>query len=345
MHTALFSHRSIEKHAALPALLPLVRWPRVAEERRADIFALTARLRPPRMPLDGTPSAPLAAVGSPAVTPIPSACGDSELDEDHLDATDREDRSLQNKSHAREKAPRASSSRGSPWEDAETEATLLVRELFPEASVTPVSDGGLGPERQYFWGELVSRSPPPPPGQVTPPGSEAERTYPLQSTKEYMVGRSRKSDIRVGHQAPMPYISSQHFRVYPAIRWPDVAAEGTLSSEDEHAAPVIQAWIEDLSQNGTYINGTQLGKNKSQVLNPGDRIEMVFPLGRQPTQQPAHNFPIFTFQTHPSTLSTPSGLTAIPIGSTGGGVETDDPSQAPAADESFEAPVPNESLE
>ena len=40
-----------------------------------------------------------------------------------------------------------------------------------------------------------------------------------------MVGRSRKSDIRIGHTAPMPYISSQHFRVYHTIRWPAAGAD------------------------------------------------------------------------------------------------------------------------
>ena len=139
---------------------------------------------------------------------------------------------------------------------------------------------------------------------------DIDRIHNLQSTKEYMVGRSRKSDIRIGHNAPMPYISSQHFRIYHSIRWPDwPEAAGSSRSprssfdtgnspswsqaDAEDKTPRLQAWLEDLSQNGTFINGTLLGKGKQQMLQDGDKIEMVFPSTRTPPQ--ANAFPIFTY--------------------------------------------------
>ena len=178
--------------------------------------------------------------------------------------------------------------------------TACVRALFPERSEAGEESAAASQadashrERQYYWGRLISRSPPPAAGQPAPDKSE-DKVYNLVSTKEYMVGRSRKSDIRIGHTAPMPYISSQHFRIYHAIRWPD--ATESLGSEEEgekRPAPVLQAWLEDLSQNGTFINGQLVGRNKHQPLSEGDRIEMVFPQGRQPPQG-GNSFPVFTY--------------------------------------------------
>ena len=91
-----------------------------------------------------------------------------------------------------------------------------------------------------------------------------------------MVGRSRKSDIRIGHTSPMPYISSQHFKLYHAISWPKGSAENS------HLAPRVSAWLEDLSQNGTFINGKLVGRGKQQSLEDGDKVELVFPEGRMP---------------------------------------------------------------
>ena len=86
----------------------------------------------------------------------------------------------------------------------------------------------------------------------------------------------------------MPYISSQHFRVYHTIRWPAAGADAE--------APRLQPWLEDLSQNGTYVNGRLVGKHKTVELQEADRIELVFPQGRVPPSNMGQNgFPIFTF--------------------------------------------------
>ena len=100
----------------------------------------------------------------------------------------------------------------------------------------------------------------------------------------------------------MPYISSQHCRIYHQIRWPDDQyIGGAWMGPDEDApaegrVPRLQAWLEDLSQNGTFINGLLVGKNKRRELMDGDRIEMVFPAGRQPQNQQNNQFPVFTYE-------------------------------------------------
>ena len=101
---------------------------------------------------------------------------------------------------------------------------------------------------------------------------------------------------------------------------------GDASADGGNAAgPRLQAWLEDLSQNGTFINGTLVGRNKQQALQHGDRIEMVFPSGRNPPQ--ANNaFPIFTYYvTRPGAESEPKPDTgALSQGSSHPGNETDE---------------------
>ena len=94
-----------------------------------------------------------------------------------------------------------------------------------------------------------------------------------------MVGRSRKSDIRVGQNTPMPYISSQHFRIYHVINWPEQAAGGSSAPPP---APVLEPWLEDLSQNGTFVNSQPVGRYNTTALKDGDRIELVFASPRAP---------------------------------------------------------------
>ena len=61
-------------------------------------------------------------------------------------------------------------------------------------------------------------------------------------------------------------------------------------------APRLEAWLEDLSQNGTFINGKLVGRDEKQKLKDGDRIELVFP--RDSSEHPTSNvnhFPTFTY--------------------------------------------------
>ena len=343
---------SHEKHAALLQLLRLVRWPLVEAAARAyeeqsiaagakrplrvvwekhgaervrvemsrrvssrnDVLKVAARLRPPRSRLEKTWR--LDGTGGEAAEDDEDEQLDS-VDGDHDFPTSR---------------PRASGvdkelETPSLWEEGETEAARLVRALWPESEASSAAAASASSDepaaaassiipRRFFWGQLVSR---PPPKQVLPAGApvggEGEVVYDLRSTKEYMVGRSRKSDIRVGHLAQMPYISSQHFRLFHGIRWPEVLS-GNQQLDEDQRAPVLEAWIEDLSQNGTFVNGVQLGKNKSQVLHPGDRIEMVFPesTSRAQTQQ-VDRFPIFTYQPYRQATAS-SASKPLPVSST-----------------------------
>ena len=261
---------SAEKHAALLELLPLVRWTLIEESRRNDVLRLAALLRPP--------AEAEKTLGSPSFGESPPK---------------RRNRAATAAAAAAEAAAVeavANAAASSSAEETNDPSTLAVS-LFT-ASRAAAADPGLPKARQYSWGQLTAR-------HIPPQEDEPERHYILQSTKEYMVGRSRKSDIRIGHQAPMPYISSQHCRIYHSIHWPEGGHVGggwlgSSSSDAEERAPRLQAWLEDLSQNGTFINGQLVGRNKHQALNEGDRIEMVFPQGRQPAQS-NHAFPVFTY--------------------------------------------------
>ena len=121
----------------------------------------------------------------------------------------------------------------------------------------------------------------------------------LQSTREYMVGRSRRLTFASGirrrcrtfHRSTVA-----SFTPSAGLRRPDGWQPlGRFRARPSRGPSVRAAWIEDLSQNGTFINGNLIGKGKSQALNEGDRIEMVFPSNRQPQQQQANQFPIFTY--------------------------------------------------
>ena len=203
---------------------------------------------------------------------------------------------------------------GSPRSCAATAAESAAAEL--EASVEqclaqqlPAQQGEAACRpRHYTWGTLVGRNPEPPSSQPFTPDVQ---TWRLESRQEYVVGRSRKSTIRIGHDAPMPYISSHHFRVYNQIEWaagPSPSTQDSSQSVTEQSAsqdasqgapggaPRLEAWLEDLSQNGTFINGKLVGREGKQKLKDGDRIELVFP--RDSAEHPTSNvnhFPTFTY--------------------------------------------------
>lgn len=225
---------------------------------------------------------------------------------------------------------------------ASFELVKLVKALWPESEA---GAGPLPPKRERMWGHLLAVG-------GNPPLEVNE--YELKCAQEYMVGRSRKSDIRIGHTAPMPYISGQHFRLFHELGWPSVArraeqtergeqtgdaetaAHGAGESSTAHgggsgplgiggsvpqppllestdsndtlapsnpsrpppelAGPAqLEAWLEDLSQNGTFVNGLLVGKGQKRRLRHGDSIELVFPAATQAAQQLQTGFPNFFF--------------------------------------------------
>lgn len=163
------------------------------------------------------------------------------------------------------------------------------------------------PSRCYSWGTLRMSG-----------GSQPQlplRSTRLECTKEQVVGRSRKSDLRIGQNAPMPYISGAHFRLFHQMGFPPVDVHGAPLPPEEaadagepsppaspraeselagHKRGRLEAWIEDLSQNGTFVNGVLLGKGRKRRLRDKDRIELVFTAAQQPHVQP-YTFPSFTY--------------------------------------------------
>ena len=50
----------------------------------------------------------------------------------------------------------------------------------------------------------------------------------------------------------MPYISSRHMRLYHWVVWPRPPATPHLAPRERQ--PACEAWLHDLSQNGTFVN-------------------------------------------------------------------------------------------
>ena len=314
--------KTASKYEALPELLRLVRWPLVREERRGDALRIAAGLTPPSLsdraeeiddhealarhsrkrPLER--ASPASSQAGPSHVPGASVEDSQDEQEAGRGATpscvEGDDAGAASSFEAGAPAVRTA-------QEPSAEMVQLVSSLFRPSS--GLGEGTEPPrERLYRWGLLTARN---------AISGEIERTHQLVATKEYMIGRSRRSDIRIGHQAPMPYISSQHCRIYHAIRWQEPPGQPVTDAALAPRAAVLQAYLEDLSQNGTFINGQPVGKNKTQALMQGDRIEMVFTSGRQTQQQQQNHFPIFTFETlkplEPTRFS--SGVDAVDAGS------------------------------
>ena len=134
---------------------------------------------------------------------------------------------------------------------------------------------------------------------VTAPTMHSE-DVPLSCTHEYTVGRSRRCRIRVGHDSPQPYISSQHFRIFCTVKWPSASAP--LPGEE----PYLQPWIEDTSQNGTYLDGKLIERGNTRPLHDGAKIEMVFSHPRSAATGPSYlAFPHFYYHRCPELDSCP----------------------------------------
>ena len=111
-----------------------------------------------------------------------------------------------------------------------------------------------------------------------------EKVFPLDSNCEIVIGRSRGTDIQVGHKQPSPYISSKHFSVHFVF-------DHACIDQDK---PVVKAVLKDLSINGTFVNGDCVGVDNTRVLKDGDKIEMVFVGSETVVAQ----FPYFRYNAH-----------------------------------------------
>ena len=258
--------RSLAKYARLADLLPLVRWRLLPEDRRQEVEDLAAKLIRPQG-------------GSGVVPPSGSLAHEA--------------------GEAWEAGEAGEAGRERMSDVSETfDAQRLVGELFapPSKAMSRRHGERMPQERQLKWGHLVRRTPPNP--QTNSPAGSAEdtavtETYLLHCTQSYMIGRSRKSDIRIGHDAPMPYISSQHFKLYHAIHWSGPQLSATSASD--RTPPRLDAWLEDLSQNGTFVNGKRVGRGKQVALVDGDKVELVFTQGQIQVSHFASPFPSVLF--------------------------------------------------
>ncbi|KAL1504351.1 hypothetical protein AB1Y20_010757 [Prymnesium parvum] len=165
------------------------------------------------------------------------------------------------------------------------------------AILTPGHDGA--------WGCLTTTT-----AQLLAPGGGGNQIPFLRHDLQLpftSMGRSRRSDIRIGHHAPMPFVSSHHLRLYPWIVW-----------HDQSHKVSFEPWIEDVSQNGTYINNTLLGRGNSVRLADGDRIDAVSNRSRgyllpDPLIEP---IPSFTFRSCSETGETgrlPTGTASVTL--------------------------------
>ena len=112
-----------------------------------------------------------------------------------------------------------------------------------------------------------------------------KKVFPLDSNCNILIGRSRSTDIQVGHKQEMPYVSSKHFSIHFVFYH---------ASTDEDK-PVAKAVLSDLSQNGTFVNGHHIGIGNTHLLSDGDKIEMVF---SNSSSNNALQFPHFVYNTH-----------------------------------------------
>ena len=367
----------------LPKLLALVRWhlidskerpkvlKRLAEEERRCIASLPLEVRIILSDYDG-----LTSVATSAATSNASSAGSEASSPPYAEeraALERHGSQQCGKCLCNAEEPPPSASMVNEASDMQDGVTLpgiggkealqsqtphcmpgLVRLVQTLWQLDESTGSQLPAPRVRLWGHLEATG-----GQPPQPMELSE--WELVCTKEYMVGRSRKSDIRIGHTSPMPYISGQHFRLFHRLGWSSIVryAEQTERSQQTgeaatavHAAgeagadacsrsvgngdaqqvslqheslqsnkrleaaknspslvhcdfsrpgpsdlgpPQLEAWLEDLSQNGTFVNGVLVGKGLRRRLRNRDSIELVFPVVTQQTQQLPVAFPSFTF--------------------------------------------------
>ncbi|KAJ1659211.1 serine/threonine protein kinase [Dispira simplex] len=98
------------------------------------------------------------------------------------------------------------------------------------------------------WGVLLSLSPEYPTVQLI------KRTNQTDTKRGYLLGRHRECDIQFQH----PQVSNRHCLI------------STI-----HTEGIETPYIEDLSTNGTFINGERLGRHQQHQLHDGDVIKLT----------------------------------------------------------------------
>lgn len=86
--------------------------------------------------------------------------------------------------------------------------------------------------------------------------------FAINTISGLVVGRSRGADVQIGQDCQPPYISGEHFKVYFDVDY-------------NENPPIVRAKLHDSSMNGTYVNGTLIGKGNTCTLQHKDQIEIV----------------------------------------------------------------------
>lgn len=114
------------------------------------------------------------------------------------------------------------------------------------------------PEEQQSWGRLVSRSADGPHVDLLSSPPDEEGRYNMQ-----LCGRSNQCTLQFNQS---PRISNKHCIIY---------CKQNIADPNN---PRLEAWIEDLSANGTFINGeNRLTKNVPRLLHHRDEIFLINP--------------------------------------------------------------------
>ncbi|KAH7917308.1 kinase-like protein [Leucogyrophana mollusca] len=130
-------------------------------------------------------------------------------------------------------------------DDAISEQTQQAAQSAQPASQTPNSADA----NAHLWGFLQ------------PCSSALRRIHFRKTSPGTRIGRAPDSDVVL----PGVKVSNRHCK----IMWD--------GKEDKHSVVTVT----DLSSNGTWINGTKIGKDKTAILKEGDRIAFGLPGGPQ----------------------------------------------------------------
>lgn len=139
------------------------------------------------------------------------------------------------------------------------------------------------PPRRYCWGKLLGMNSPTNQQTQFPPEG---KVWALHGHKKFVAGRSRTCAVRFGNNLNGDlFTSSKHFNLSTRMTYPEHggAAAGHVedlrieSRDSPHASNArLTVFLQDTSQNGTFVNGTLVGKDNEVRLNFGDKIQVVF---------------------------------------------------------------------
>lgn len=153
-------------------------------------------------------------------------------------------------------------------------------------------------EKAFFpspWARLTSRAK----GSISYElFMKSEKDDDLNRYNTHLIGRAKKCDIVVSSSGLMTTnVSNHHCRIYCKINYALVREQAAelAGSDDNYIIEskrstsmhvydllvqylsCLEVWIDDLSTNGTYVNGSMMPKKGSRQLHHGDMISLINP--------------------------------------------------------------------